>query len=169
MKLVLTAAASVAVLAAPAFAQESNFYGNVGYSHISTDDADLGAIALRGGVDFNQNFGAEIEGAFGINDEEFDIGGTTANLELKHSIGAFAVGKMPVSPMVDLFGRVGYVNVELEASGAGTTVSDDDSALAFGVGGQFALDDKNGIRVGYTNYDFDESADVFDVAYVRQF
>ena len=94
MKFALTTAITlVAFAAAPAFAQDTGFYGTIGYGNYSADDADLGAIQLRGGYNFNEFLGAEIEAGVGVADESTTIAGINANIELENSYGAYAVGR----------------------------------------------------------------------------
>ena len=83
MKFALTTAISlVALAAAPAFAQDTGFYGTIGYGNYGADDADLGAVQLRGGYNFNEFLGAEIEAAVGVSDESTTISGIDVNVEL---------------------------------------------------------------------------------------
>ncbi|KCZ92910.1 porin family protein [Hyphomonas johnsonii] len=170
MKLALTTAISlVAFAAAPAFAQDTGFYGTIGYGNYSADDADLGAVQLRGGYNFNQFLGAELEAAIGVADESTTIAGINTKVELDSSYGVYAVGRIPFSEKADVFGRVGYVSTEISAKAAGVNVSADDDAAAIGIGGDYYFTPKQGIRLGYTYLDYDDSVDVIDVAYVLKF
>jgi len=191
MKKALIAAASAAALAAlaPAFAQAqtapTGLYGNLGYSNAHADDLDLGAIQGRLGYRFNDYFGVEGELAGGVKDEEGSqtVGGTTVNtkLELEHQEAIYAVGFAPLTPQVDLIGRVGYGNTSAKASatavgtGAPVTISDtvDGDSWNFGVGAQYHWDTQNGVRVDYTRHEFRDDdaghADVWSVAYSRRF
>ncbi|HEX2558511.1 porin family protein [Phenylobacterium sp.] len=176
MKSLVVAASAVALLALPglASAQEAtSVYGNIGYAHLDAEDGDLGAVQARLGARFHPNFGVEGEAAFGVNDEEVTIApGVTADLELKHQLGIYAVGFLPLNENFELLGRVGYSTAEIEASATGFgSASDDLDGWAFGVGGQYFFDGQNGVRVDYTRHEFDEDleADVWSVAYSRRF
>ncbi|KCZ60228.1 outer membrane beta-barrel protein [Hyphomonas chukchiensis] len=170
MKLALTTALTIAALAAtPALAQEKGFYGTFGYGNYSADDADLGAIQLRGGYNFNEFLGAEIEGAIGVADESTSIAGVDVDVELENSYGAYAVGRIPFSEKADVFGRVGYVSTEIKASASGFSASADDDAAALGIGGDYYFAPNQGVRLGYTYLDYDDSVDVIDIAYVLKF
>jgi outer membrane immunogenic protein len=168
MKLAIASLVALA-MAAPGIAQESGFYGTAGYSQISTDDVDLGAITLRGGWNFNQYFGAEAEGSFGVVSDDFTVADTQVDIDLNHAIGAFATAGVPLAERGRVFARVGYANVDIEGSSGGVSVSEDDSDIAYGIGGEYLFDDFNGVRVGYTAYDFDETLDVFEISYLRRF
>ena len=165
MKLAIAAlSASAVAFAAPATA-DVDWYGTAGYTHIGLEDADLGGLQLRGGINFNSLFGAEIEGAFGINDDE--VGGI--DVELDRQIGAFGTVRTQLGQRLEVFARAGWVDVEAEGSFGGVSASDGDDAGALGVGANFFLNDRHGLRAGYTYYDFDENADVFEIAYVLRF
>jgi hypothetical protein len=170
MKLAITTAMTLAAFAAaPALAQDTGFYGTIGYGNYSADDADLGAVQLRGGYNFSEFLGAEIEGAIGVADESTTIAGVSADVELESSYGAYAVGRIPFSEKADVFGRVGYVNTEIKVSAGGASGSADDDAAALGLGGNYYFAPNQGVRLGYTHLDYDDSVDVIDVAYVLKF
>lgn len=170
MKLAITLAMTfVAFTAAPAFAQDTGFYATIGYGNYSADDADLGAVQLRGGYTFNAFLGAEIEGAVGIADESTTIAGVSANVELENAYGAYAVGRIPFSEKADVFGRVGYVSTKIKASAGGVSASADDDAAALGLGGNYYFAPNQAIRLGYTHLDYDDAVDVIDLAYVLKF
>lgn len=178
MKNLMTAAAFAAITAivpAAAQAQEAGattIYGSVGYSHADVDDVKLGAITGRVGARFGQYFGVEGEAGFGVKDDEVNVGGVNVDVELKHTAAIYGVGFLPVAPNADLFARIGYGTSKIEASAGGASVSDDGDSWNYGVGGQYFLDDKNGVRADYTRYDFKDDggeADVWSVSYVRKF
>lgn len=165
--ILLAAAAMIAVL--PAAADDNNLYANVGYTHIFADDANFGAIGGRLGYNFSESFAVEGEANFGVLDETVNVLGTDIDLGLKQEFGVYVVGKMPVSDQFDMLGRFGYVNAEIEASGGGVSVSEDDSALAYGVAGEFNINESSAIRVGATGYGFDGLDAAVDVSYVVKF
>lgn len=152
-------AALLSVAAAPAVSQAQEVYGTIGYGAVDLDGAaDLGAIQGRLGYKFNPYVAVEAEAAFGVKDD--------ADIELKHQIGAFVVGSVPVTPQADLFARVGY---------SGSTVDTplgevDGDGWAYGVGGQYNFTPKDGVRLDWTRHDYDGGdADVIAVAYSRKF
>jgi hypothetical protein len=61
-------------------------------------------------------------------DRRADDNGT----ELDSEIGVFAVGKLPINPSFDIFGRVGVARIETSPGG-------DDDGLAYGAGAQWNL------------------------------
>ncbi len=160
MKLKLALAAAVAALAAPAVmsasAQEADVYINAGYTQFDGDGGgDLGGLTGRVGVGFGRYFAIEGEASFGIADDD--------GLELDNEIGAFVVGKLPIASTFDIFGRVGVARIETSPGG-------DEDGLAYGVGGEFHLTAKDGIRGDYTRHDYDAGeVDAFNISYVRRF
>ncbi|WGM38551.1 porin family protein [Caulobacter sp. NIBR1757] len=174
MKSLMIAAASVAALAiaAPAMAQDMTptGYGSIGGATINAEGADLGAVQGRVGARFGQYFGVEGELAGGVSDDSTNIGGVRANVDLNYEVGAFAVGYLPVSPKVDLFARVGYAKSDFDISVPGASASGDVDGVAYGIGGQYFFNDKDGIRLDVTRHDTDNGdADSVGLSYVRKF
>jgi len=179
MKTLMTAAAiaamTAAIIPAAAQAQEAgttSFYGSVGYSNADLDGVNLGAINGRVGARFGQYLGVEGEAGFGVADDSVRIGATNVDIELKHSVAIYGVGFLPVAPNADLYARVGYGNSKIKASAPGASATADGDSWNYGVGGQYFLDDKNGVRVDYTRHDFRDGGDdanVWSLGYVRKF
>ena len=166
---------SAAVLAAlPAAAQTAPaFYGNVGYTAVdSSDDVVLGAITGRFGAKLVPNFGLEAEAGFGVKDDSVNVGGVNVETELKHSVGVYAVGFLPINEQFELLARVGYATTKIEASAGGFSADDSEESWNYGVGAQYNFDAVNGVRADYTRYEFDNDggeADTWAVSYVRKF
>jgi outer membrane immunogenic protein len=160
MKLKIALAAA-SMLIAPAFMtanaqQSSGVYVSGGYTHFDGDGgAELGGITGRVGVNLTPNFAIEGEGTFGVSDD--------SGTELDSELGAFVVGKVPVSQQFDIFGRVGVSRIETSPFG-------DSDGLAYGAGAQWNLTPQDGIRGDWTRHDYDEGdADAFSLSYVRSF
>jgi hypothetical protein len=158
-----TAAAAVALVAAPAFAQTApaTFYGTLGYSHVDADPAELGAVTARAGARFGQYLGAEVEGGLGVNG---DFG-----VDIDHTLAAYAVGFVPLTPQFDLVARIGYGTTRLDAGAVGKS---SEESWNYGLGGQYFFDAANGLRAEYTRYDFNNgvgNANVWSASYIRKF
>jgi outer membrane immunogenic protein len=165
-KTILAAAAATALFAVPAIAQaQAQVYGNIGYASVAVEDADvtLGLIQGRLGIQMTPNFAIEGEAGFGISDDT--IAGV--DIEMKYEVGAYIVGKAPISENFDIFARLGYVSYEVEASAGGVTATDSGSDAAYGVGVQGFFTPNDGIRADWTSYAGD--ADVWSISYVRRF
>lgn len=179
MKLTLIAASAaasvVAFTALPSSAQslsEPSFYGNLGYTFIDGDGADLGAVTGRLGARLHQYFGAEAELGLGVDSDTATFAGVNVKTKLKHSVAAYAVGYLPVTPNADLFIRGGYGSSKIRVSAAGVSDSDSQESWNYGAGGQYFFDANNGVRAEYTRYDFNHDvgeADTWALSYVRKF
>ena len=129
MKLKLALAAA-SMLVAPAFmtaqAQTSGVYVSGGYTQFEGDGgASLGGITGRVGVGFGPNFAVEGEGSFGVDDD--------SGTELDSELGAFVVGKLPINPSFDVFGRDIYRPEPPEISGVQASFKDPHYATAIGL------------------------------------
>lgn len=171
-----SAAAMACVLPAMAQAQVApgGLYGSLGYAHTDTDIGDLGGVQGRVGWRMNDWLGVEGELATGIKGDEVDLGaGVTADVDLEHQAALYAVGFAPLSANTDLIARIGYGTSKIEASAAGTSVSEDGESWNFGLGAQHHLDGVNGVRVDWTRHEFTGDgagkADVWSIAYTRRF
>ncbi|MBI5942172.1 MAG: porin family protein [Caulobacterales bacterium] len=160
--MIAASAAVLSVAAIPAVSQAQEVYGTIGYAGVEADDANLGAIQGRLGYKFNPYVGIEGEAAFGVADDTV----SGVDVELKHELGAYVVGFLPVTPKADLFARVGYTSSEFDTS----LGSVDGDGAAWGVGGQYHFTDKDGVRVDWTRHDYDAGdANVWSVGYTRKF
>jgi len=119
-----------------------------------------------------------VEGEFavGIDEDEYFVNGsgsfpgTGVNVGLDYEVGAFAVGRLPIPLIGDVFGRVGYANISLDASGPDRNrVRGDGSGLAYGGGVEFGLLAFRA-RVEYTRYETDDdNVDSFGISGIFQF
>lgn len=174
--------AALALVPAAAVAQTSDatgFYGSAGYSHLDLAggrDVSTGAVTLRGGYQFNRYLGLEAEGGLGIDDGGFSTSaGARGSYGLDYSIGAFGVARYPVTERFDVFARGGVVHAKFKGKARiGNTVArfgDKGELLAGGVGVQYNIDGRNGLRAEYTRYEDNDAADanVWGVSFVRRF
>lgn len=168
-----SAVALIGATAASAQSVPAQFYGNLGYSFIDGDSGvNLGAINARAGVQLHRYFGLEAEGAIGVDSDRATVAGTTVTTKLRRSIGAYAVGFVPVTPQFDLLVRGGYGGSRIRATAPGAKITDNEDSWNYGVGAQYTFDGKNGVRGDFTRHDFGDGfghADVWTVAYVRKF
>jgi hypothetical protein len=181
MKSLSTAAVmAAAALAAPAFAHAqvstslAGVYGNLGYSWLHGGGADLGAIQGRLGYRMNNYLGVEGEVATGVDDDHIHVApGVREHVKLRHAEAIYGVGYLPLSPRIDVLGRVGYGSTTARTSLAGFHNTDTDNSWNFGVGAQYHFDGRNGIRADYTREEFigngNGHANVWSVAYSRRF
>lgn len=174
MRNVLLATAALTLIAAPAMAQDHGpVTGSLGYTQLDGDDGDLGAITGRVGYDFTRNLGIEGEASVGVKDAETTFGGVDTTLEHKFDAAVYGVAKLPVTENLELFGRVGYGTTEVKASTAGFAATEDGDSLNYGVGANYFIDGRNGIRADWTRRDFQEDnggeVDTYGLSFVRRF
>jgi hypothetical protein len=79
------------------------------------------------------------------------------------------VASAPVAERLSLIGRAGYVHQWAEAKAGAVKAKTDDGSFALGVGGQYMLDDANGIRLDYTRYTEGKGANGYAASFVRKF
>ncbi len=174
MKRVLSVAAGLAAAAIIAPAASAQVYGGVGYSTFTADaggeDATVGGVMGRLGFKSNPFFGVEGEVAIGIQEDNFDVLGTQVDVSLENSYGVYAVGWLPIPLVGDVFARVGYADLSIEASALGTSISDSGSGLAYGAGIQLSSIPFTKLRLEYTRYQPDEAeVDSFGISALLQF
>jgi len=155
-------------------------------ANLGEQSSNITMITGRLGYRINDFFALEGEAGFGLGGDDFaqavpvNVGGTPVNvntnveLDVKNYFVGFARGIFPVSEQFEVFIRGGYgtatAEADITASFAGLTASGsaEDSAdgFAYGLGGQFNISDKDGIRADYTRL---EDADILSIAYARRF
>jgi hypothetical protein len=147
--LIAAAACAAALLATPAAAE--GWRGELGYTQYDTDSAEVGAITGRLGYDFTPHVGVEGEVGIGVGDDD--------GAELDSAIGGFVIGRLPVAQNFSVHGRLGYAR--LDGNGG------DDDGVAYGVGGQYDINSRFGVRGDYTRISGDnDDADSFAVTAV---
>ncbi len=161
------ATAVVAGFASTASAQDTGAYGNVG---VKTYEFDTYNVLGRLGYNFSEYLGVEAEGSFGLSGTSETVFGEEIDVDTNWDIGAYLISRWGVTDNFDIFLRGGYSVVEIEASAAGVSESDNFDGFAVGGGVQYNWDEQNGVRLGYTYNDVDGGgADVIDLSYVRKF
>jgi hypothetical protein len=104
-----------------------------------TFDASPPAIALKLGSAFNPYFSLEAMLAFGIGDDDF-VSTSDGSLtgELNSIIGVNALGTYPVADNVQLYGKLGFAQVDIEGGiespDGSASESVDDTGVLFGAG-----------------------------------
>jgi outer membrane immunogenic protein len=152
------AALCAAITLAPA--ASAQLYGGVGYNVFQADttngdNVDLGTVMGRLGWQFNPLFSVEGEAAVGVQDQDYSVLGTTVHVGVDNELGAFAVGHLPIPFVADLYGRIGYATISLNANaGSAQIAQNDGSGLAYGGGVEFNVLLLR-FRAEYTRYEVD--------------
>jgi opacity protein-like surface antigen len=169
--------AAAFALAAPtaAFAQDMGFYlggslgqaeakdwcdtgGEAGLTINSCDDKDT-AWKLFAGYRFHRNIAAELS--------YIQLGDFTANVTYLgtpisinadgKAFGIAALGIWPVSPQFDVFGKLGFLRTEVEATGTsgGTSVTlgENETEAHYGIGAAFNFTRNLGLRAEWERAD----------------
>ena len=182
MKTLIAAASALAlaaILPAAAQAQTANlsptFYGTLGYADASTDHLNLGTIQGRIGARFGQYFGVEGELGAGVTTDKTRVAGIDIKAKIQTQEAIYAVGFLPLNSQWDLLARIGYGDTRAKAKASAFNAADsaNGNSWNYGVGAQYHIDDKNGVRADYTREQYTGSnsgaANVYAVSYVRKF
>ena len=200
MKFILGAAAAAAICAAVpalAFAQDNTqspdgAYGNLGWSHVTTNGASTEGIQGRLGYRFMPFLGVEGELRGGLSTGSATVNYTTGAPPVTTAItsgvkqsmagAGYVVGFLPVLPnRFDVLARVGYGWSRYDLTPAGLAASHaDEHGIRYGVGGQYLFDGKNGVRVDWTREHMsnftvptglavNNNANVWGVSFVHRF
>jgi OmpA-OmpF porin, OOP family len=171
-RLGLTAIAALGLMAATTVAQadtQPGFYAGAGIGSTKIgadelddtgfDDSDVG-FKVFGGYDFNQNFGIEVS-YVDFGEGSADAGGASASVGVS-ALTASAVGKLPVSEMFTLYGKLGFASYDVDLDfnnvpgfGSGH-LSDSDSDLMYGVGGALSFGGTFEARLEYEAINVDD-------------
>ncbi|MEM7458036.1 MAG: porin family protein [Pseudomonadota bacterium] len=143
---------------APAFADQSDFYAELGYARygidVSEQDFDPGAIQARAGYMIWPQIGIELEAAAGAHESSLSSGDTRLGVKIDQALAGYLVGRWPVSERIDLVGRAGYQKLDVSVTGEQTgqpTVrqNGDGEGVVFGGGLEYQFD-AFGVRADYT-------------------
>lgn len=134
---------------------DPQFEVSIGYTQLNQDrdeEISLGAVTIRGGIDFSPYLGFEAEGSVGVFDD--------SGVDLDNAFGGFAKGTFLVTPHIDIHARGGFA--QLEFSGVDDTSDEsEESGLAAGIGGEWfpgGAHQKSGgaLRFDYLRYFLDD-------------
>jgi opacity protein-like surface antigen len=147
--LALVSASSIAQAADAGQAYFSGYLGNTDVDVDGFSGSDM-SFRIGGGYQLNRNIAVE---GFYINYGEAEDRGYTIEATALQFQG---VAMLPVSPAVDLYGKLGLALWDGEACGNGC-VSNDGNDIVFGFGGAFDVSKKVAIRAEYELADFDDA------------
>jgi OmpA-OmpF porin, OOP family len=179
-RLGLSALAALGLMAATAAQADTQpgFYAGAGIGSTKVgddvsgvDDSDTG-FKVFGGYDFNQNFGIEVS-YFDFGEASVDEGGASASVGVS-GLSASAVGRLPVSDMFSLYGKLGFasydVDVKFNIPGFGSgSASDSDSDMIYGVGGALSFGGTFEARLEYEALNVDGDASMISLSGLFRF
>ena len=148
---------ALAAFAVSATAVQAQLYGEVGYSalkfnnasSVPTYNASPRALGATIGYDVHKNVAVEAMGVFGVKGSS--INGTSDMYSLNSSYGVFVKPKVILGEDFEIFGRLGYMNSKMSASGPGTPSSLTSSSLAYGLGANYYLTKTTYLTASYIN------------------
>ena len=140
-----------AVLAADptnsSYFEASYAFPQTSFSGLSFNQQEL---VVRGGYNFNRNFGVEAMGAAGISSG--DIQGVT--LKVDSAYGIYLKGQVEVAPHFELYARAGWAHITLSSNAVSGTGGD--SSFSYGAGAQYLFNKNWYVQGEYTSlYDKD--------------
>ena len=146
-------------------AYADNTYVGLSYSSLDveldaggiTADSEPSGINLVLGNSVSENISFEGLFGFGIGDDEVENAGF--DFELKHVIGFSAVGRLPISEAISLYGKLGIAQVKYDDSDGD---SSDASGVMYGIGAAFDITEQFGLNLEYIQYPEGEYDD-FDI------
>lgn len=152
---------SSAVLAAPFAAQADNYLGgDLAFTSVDTGTTSFSPTAaqFKMGTYVNKNFA--VEGRLGVGVSEDEKGAT--ELKVKHFVGAYARGILPVNEKAEVYGLIGFTDVDLDSTTAGITTGASDNGVSFGAGVNVKLDRDWALNFEYANL-YDDTINGVDV------
>lgn len=128
------AAVTLAAASSAAFAAEPpSWYAGIDVSSTKVEGIDReGGYGAFLGYKFNESFA--IEGGYHrLADTEFGSGPFRADVTVDQ-LDLSVIGTLPLSNGFDLYGRLGWNRLEADADVAGSSASEDESKVLYGVG-----------------------------------
>jgi len=113
------------------------------------DSVDLNGIGLVVGRDFSENFAVEIVAGVGAGDDSL----YGVKIEVDRYYGLILKPNMDVSEKISIFLDLGYVDLQLKASGPGGKFTNSSSEFLWGVGAEVDFNDSIYGSIGYTDID----------------
>ena len=144
MKSLITLATIATLSTFNVYAEIGDTYLGAGY-HLGTyDEAGFptlnpNGIKIKAGKYVADNVAIEGHLLFGAGSDTTTYLGVDVDLKLKQAISVFVKGDMPLSPTANFYGLLGFTKGKLEASALGTTFSEDDSGLSYGIGAEVMM------------------------------
>lgn len=167
-----SAALMMTTFAGTAYAQDSGAYGALG---VTTYEFDNYGVDAKLGYNFNRYFGVEAQGVIGVTTDSYPTydspDAATVKSKVKHTVGAFAVARLPLSEQFEVFGRAGIHNTRrnIQINNAlSSNYNIDGTSFALGGGLQYKLSEKSALRAEYTYLD-KVGGDTVSLGFVRKF
>ncbi len=156
---------AVAAFAVSATAAQAQLYGEIGYMPLKitatvfeggntlTVKASPSVLGLTLGYGIHKNVAVEVMVAFSAKDDSAEVNGisTPVDVKVNNAHGIFVKPKAMLSEKFEVFGRLGYMNSKISASGLGGPVSDTSDGFAYGIGANYYLNTTTYLTASYMN------------------
>ena len=151
MKTVKSLAGAVLLMGSSVVA-DNEWYAEAQYQNFDISEegisVDLGTMGIVLGRDLTENIAVELVAGLGVSDES--VAGT--KLEVNRYYGLVVKPNMDINERVNIFLDLGYVDIEVEASGA-VNMKDSSSEFMWGVGAEVSLNENMYGTIGYSDID----------------
>ncbi len=131
-------------------------YIDVGYLAATYKEPSLtvrpAALRVVAGMDVHPNLAVQGLAGFNVKAGDGTSGGSPVEVKLTSVLGLYAKPKMDVSPDLELFGRLGFANVNRGSKVGTTSSSDSGSSLSYGLGASYRVTKDVNIGVDYMSY-----------------
>jgi OOP family OmpA-OmpF porin len=130
------------------------------------DDEDTG-WKVFGGWELNPNIAFEAAWV-----DMGEVSGTLGGTQVSAEADGFAFdvkGTLPLNEQFGVFGKVGFIDWEIEGGGAAAGLEDDGTDLMYGVGAQYMFTEQFGIVGEWEFFDTEDEADLLSVGALIKF
>ena len=149
--------------ALPREPRTDGLYAGLGATWFNENSIDIGLATGTVGYAFTPNIAVEGELSVGVIDETNDNGTFRDSTGIAWSAIPFAVGRLPLSDDVALFGRAGYgwrrFDFSLQGPGVNVDSAGTEGLLAFGGGIEVGVTDDVSARLSYTREEYDNGSE----------
>jgi Outer membrane protein beta-barrel domain len=156
-------ATCLAVLALSANLAQAQWYGEIGVTPLSVkstvDGNTLKSQPTMAGVvlgyEFHPNFALEGMAATNLDADTISLNGADVagtSLKVKRAYGFFLKPKAMVTPELEVFGRLGWIESKTSGQVNGYNLTDTDDDLAYGLGINYHFNKTTYGSLGYTSF-----------------
>lgn len=160
-RIVIAAAAALAMLGSAQAQTRSPLYGEIGYSFLEFKD-DSGTFkvnpnAVRGiiGYEFHPNLAAEGMLAFGARSDSTDVAGVKVDVKVRDMFGAYIKPKYDFGSG-EVFARLGWTRTSARATatsgGASASATGSDNDFSYGVGANYRFNPRMNVGLDWMRY-----------------
>ncbi len=168
MKTLLSTVAAVSLSTAPIVSQAAErtpMYGAINYLSLDLKDEtgtygsfDNEALALTLGYNIHKNLAVEGWLGSGVRSDTKTLLGTAVKVDTKDFYMLVLRPQVAITPMIDLYGRFGYMSGKLAATGGNVSLKERDHDFSYGLG--FAFYNNSGLSFTIDYSQFYDKQDV---------